>query len=437
MKKLLFLFSLSMIAVFAFNACNLDSCKEKNTYEKWTPIYKKVDEIRLDVKAEAARELQKPGKLYFYDNYVFINEQNEGIHVIDNRNPESPRNVAFIKIPGNVDIAVKNNILFADSYIDLLSIDISNPEKPVLAGRTENVFTNFTLNAQLGYLIDYEKTTETVEVDCSNPYYGNPWYSTKDGAVFTNAIAEIAPQVGGSGVVSVSSAKPSTGVGGSFARFTVFDDYLYTLDNSLMKVFDIKTPRTPISRRAVNMQWGIETIFPYKDKLFVGSQSGMFIYDVATPDNPVFLSKFEHARACDPVYVQDDIAYVTLRNGTACQGFVNQLDVIDVKNLKAPKLLKSYPMQHPHGVSVEGSTLYLCEGKFGLKSFNINDLYNIETNKIATFSDFHAYDVIALPKNYTVSGKKIVMVIGDDGFYQYDASDAQKMKQISVILIKK
>lgn len=424
--------------MFVFNACNLDSCKEKNTFEKWTPIYKKVDEIRLDVKAEAPRELQKPGKLYFYDNYVFINEQKEGIHVIDNRNPENPRNVAFIKIPGNIDIAVKNNILFADSYIDLLSIDISNPEKPVLAGRTENVFANFTLHADLGYLVDYQKTKETVEVDCNSPYYGNRWYSSKSNDVFVNSTFEIAPQAGGSGGgVSVNTTKPTTGIGGSFARFTVYDDYLYTLDNSLMKVFDIKTPRTPISRKAVNMQWGIETIFPYKDKLFVGSQSGLFIYDVATPDNPVLLSKFEHARACDPVYVQDDIAYVTLRNGTACQGFVNQLDVIDVKNLKSPKLLKSYPMQHPHGVSVEGNTLYLCEGKFGLKSFNINDLYNIEANKIADFTNLHAYDVIALPKNYTASGKKIVMVVGDDGFYQYDASDAQKMKQISLIRIKK
>ena len=424
------------IAIVIFNACNLDSCTEKNTYQKWTPIYKKLDEIRLDVKAEAARELQKPGKLYFYDNYVFINEQHEGIHVIDNKNPESPRNVAFIKIPGNIDIAVKNNILFADSYIDLLSIDISNPEKPTLAGRTENVFNNFLLNAQLGYLIDYQLSTETVEVDCNSPYYGKNWYSN-GGYVFTNASADSSPQVGSGGVVSVNPTKPATGVGGSFARFTVYDDYLYTLDNVSLRVFDIKTPRAPITRNSVNMQWGIETIFPYKDKLFIGSQSGMFIYDASSPSNPKLLSKFEHARACDPVYVHNDVAYVTLRNGTTCQGFNNQLDVIDVKDLKLPKLIKSYPMQHPHGVSVEGNTLYLCEGKFGLKSFNINDLNDIDNNKIASFSNFNAYDVIALPKDYTLSGKKIVMVIGDDGFYQYDATDAQKMKQISVIKIKK
>ena len=436
MKKIFLFLMVATVAIITFNACNLDSCTEKNTYQKWTPIYKKVDEIRLDVKAEAARELQKPGKLYFYDNYVFINEQNEGVHVIDNKNPENPRNVAFIKIPGNVDIAVKNNILFADSYIDLLSIDISNPEKPTLAGRTENVFTNFTLNAQLGYLIDYQLSTETVEVDCNSPYYGKKWFENGN-AIFIDVAFDSTPKAGsGSGIVS-NTAKPSTGVGGSFARFTVYDDYLYALDNSLMKVFDIKTPRTPITRTAINVQWGIETIFPYKDKLFIGSQSGMFIYDASSPANPKLLSKFEHARACDPVFVHDDIAYVTLRNGTACQGFTNQLEVIDVKDLKSPKLLKIYPMQHPHGLSIEGNTLYLCEGKFGLKSFNIKDLYDIENNKIATFSNFDAYDVIALPKDYTASGKKIVMVIGSDGFYQYDASDAQKMKQISVIRIKK
>jgi hypothetical protein len=222
------------------------------------------------------------------------------------------------------------------------------------------------------------------------------------------------------------------------ARFTVYNDYLYTLDNNtLMKIFDIKSPKTPISRKVVNVQWGVETIFPYKDKLFIGSQSGMFIYDVSSPENPVQLSKFEHARACDPVYVKDDIAYVTLRGGTTCQGFENQLEVIDVKDLKAPKIMKIYPMQHPHGLSIEDGMLYLCEGKFGLKTFEVKDLQNIDKNKVADFTNFHAFDVIALPKNYTKEGKQLVMVIGDDGFYQYDASDAKQMKQLSVIKVKK
>jgi hypothetical protein len=442
MKRLLFLCFAVAISAIVFHSCSLDSCQEKMTYVKWTPIYKKVDEIRLDVKAESARELQKPGKLYFYGNYVFINETNEGIHVIDNSNPANPRNAAFIKIPGNIDIAVKDNILYADSYIDLLSVDISNPESPRLLHRTENVFSNYTLTEKLGYLVDYEQSNETVTVDCNSPNWGQEWYrgNTKDGGVFLNGSfdANTSVKTSSNGGISINAAKPSTGIAGSMARFTVYNDYLYTLDNNtLMKIFDIKSPKTPISRKVVNVQWGIETIFPYKDKLFIGSQSGMFIYDVSSPENPVQLSKFEHARACDPVYVKDDIAYVTLHGGTTCQGFENQLEVIDVKDLKAPKIMKIYPMQHPHGLSIEDGMLYLCEGKFGLKTFEVKDLQNIDKNKVADFTNFHAFDVIALPKNYTKEGKQLVMVIGDDGFYQYDASDAKQMKQLSVIKVKK
>jgi hypothetical protein len=400
-----------------------------------------VDEIRLDVKAESPRELQKPGKLYFYDTYVFINESNEGIHVIDNSNPANPRNVAFIKIPGNIDIAVKDNILYADSYIDLLSIDISSPETPRLMHRTENVFSNYTLTDKLGYLVDYVQSNETVTVDCNSPNWGQDWYrGNVRGEIFIkgNFDSNTSVRPTSNGSISINSTKPSTGIAGSMARFTVYSDYLYTLDNNtVMKIFDIKNPKIPISRKAVNVQWGIETIFPYKDKLFIGSQSGMFIYDVSSPENPVQLSKFEHVRACDPVYVKDDIAYITLRNGTACQGFENQLEVIDVKDFKAPKMMKIYPMQHPHGLSIEDGMLYLCEGKFGLKTFEIKDLQNIDKNKVADFSNFHAFDVIALPKNYTKEGKQLVMVIGDDGFYQYDASDAKQMKQLSVIKVKK
>ena len=65
-----------------------------------------------------------PGKIYFKEGYIFINEELKGIHVIDNRNPENPQNIGFIEIPGNVDIAIKNNTLYADSYIDLGAIDI-------------------------------------------------------------------------------------------------------------------------------------------------------------------------------------------------------------------------------------------------------------------------------------------------------------------------
>ena len=101
--------------------------------------------------------------------------------------------------------------------------------------------------------------------------------------------------------------------------------YLYTVNQSAMQLFNIQNPAEPQVGNQDQLGWGIETIFPYKDKLFIGSQTGMHIYDNANPENPMRLSVFQHARVCDPVVVHDDIAYVTLRSGNQCGGFTNQL----------------------------------------------------------------------------------------------------------------
>ena len=182
------------------------------------------------------------------------------------------------------------------------------------------------------------------------------------------------------------------------------------------------------------MGWGIETIFPYKDKLFVGSQSGMLIYDNADPAKPKQLSVFQHARVCDPVVVNDNTAYVTLRSGTGCGGFTNQLDVVDITNLANPTLLKSYPMRNPHGLGVDFPNLFICEGAYGLKSFNVSDPMQIDKNLQQYMEDLQAYDVIPMGG---VSGQKMLLLIGKDGFYQFDYTNPRSLRLLSKIPISR
>ncbi|MEO5906569.1 MAG: hypothetical protein ABIQ11_07575, partial [Saprospiraceae bacterium] len=217
-------------------------------------------------------------------------------------------------------------------------------------------------------------------------------------------------------------------VGGSMARFTIDNEYLYTIDGSEIKVFDV-TQTLPVLKNEVFVQWGIETLFPLAGSLFIGSNSGLIIYDITNPEAPVYLSTFAHATACDPVVVSGNTAYVTLRDGTECLGFVNQLDVIDVSNLSSPSLIQSYPMSNPHGLSVLDETLYLCEGASGLKIFDVADNLKITNNLLDHVTGFFAYDVIVLPPG------DHVMVVGKDGLYQFDASNRSDVKQLSVISI--
>ncbi len=76
---------------------------------------------------------------------------------------------------------------------------------------------------------------------------------------------------------------------------------------------------------------------------------------------------FTHATSCDPVIVDDTLAYITLRSGNACGGSLNSLDVINIMNLESPTLVMSYPMANPHGLGKHGDLLFICDGNSGLK----------------------------------------------------------------------
>lgn len=418
------LFSLLMSA-FLLQGCLQDKCEATQTFVRYTPIYKQVDEIRLDVKAEVAQPLKNPGKIYAYKQYFFINEIRDGIHIIDNSNPKAPQKKAFIKIPGNVDIAIKGDILYADNYIDLIAIDISQPEQPKLVHREQNIFNSFSQDRDLGYLVHFEESLETTEIACDDPRFRDGFFWRGRDLFARNDFLASAEFGGASKTGSNSS---NTGVAGSMARFGIYQDFLYTIDQVQLKVFNIEKLSSPRFINDVNVGWGIETIFPYKDKLFIGAVDGLYIFENSSPTQPRQLSKFTHARACDPVVVDDNTAYVTLRSGNQCDGFNNQLDIVDITDLLRPSLIKTHAMQNPHGLALKEKVVFICDGEHGLKSYNVEDPLNIKLldhKKIAT------YDAIMLPQN------NLLMVIGKDGFYQYDVENPKDMKQLSFMPVEK
>ena len=108
-----------------FQHCE-DTCVVENTFVYLEPVYSTSAEIKAAAGFKAPQEIHKAGKIYFYENFIFVNEIGEGIHFIDNSNPASPNPVGFLNIPGNLDLAIQNDLLYADSYIDLIVFDISN-----------------------------------------------------------------------------------------------------------------------------------------------------------------------------------------------------------------------------------------------------------------------------------------------------------------------
>ncbi len=413
----------SIISVFIvlalFFSCN--TMKKPYHTKVFEPVYMSLSDIRNGINNEPTKPLKNTGKIYFYNNYILINEINEGIHIIDNINPSNPQNISFISIPGNSDMAVRNNVLYANSYIDLVAFDISNITNPTVLKRIENIFPNLLeinnysyVDKEKGLLVDFIEKDTVIYID----EYG-------DGGISVPIRGDIAFDK--SNGAAESSNGSMTGKGGSMARFTIYDKYLYSVDRQSLQLFDIQNPRDPKVWSKVNIGWDIETIYPFKNKLFIGSMMGMYIYDVSNSSQPVLLSQFSHTTACDPIVADDNFAYVTLRTGTRCLGNLNQLEVFDIKNITNPILLKTYPMQEPAGLGLDNNILFICDGPAGLKVYDVKDPLNIEL--IDWKSDIHTFDVIPL-------GKSLLM-IGNDGFYQYDYTNPKDLKLLSKIPIVK
>jgi len=384
-------FFISAILFFAlFTSCK-DEILETVTYKTQIRYLTSPDSIRaIEVAAQSPKTLENPGRIYIYGNYLFINDVRKGIHVVDNSNPASPVFLNFINIPGNQDLAVNDNILYADSYIDLLAFDISNPKQIKIKNRVKDVFNSYYRAVNTNLIYAYKDTLIT--------YTHKKGSSRNKDAFITTSF-------------NSSSDSRSYGTGGSTARFTLQNSSLYTVDQTQLKVFNVENAASPAFVKNINIGFGIETIFPYQNKLFVGSTTGMHIFDASDPLSPVKLSTYSHVTSCDPVIVEGDYAYVTLRSGTNCRQGINVLEVINIKDPKNPKLISQFNMINPRGLAIKDNILFICEGAIGFKTFDKSNILTVG-EKLLSFNK-------AINSNDVIAGPKSIIITGDDSIYQY------------------
>ncbi|WP_194777669.1 LVIVD repeat-containing protein [Pararhodonellum marinum] len=407
-------FLLSLFMVLLLPACQ-DEVETTYTYHTQVPVFLQINTFReAEIIIEPGKQLENPGKIYIYGDYLFVNEPKKGIHIINNQNPSNPVNINFINVPGTVDMAINSNILYADSYVDLVAFDISNPQDIKVVKRVEDVFPNIYTHQETGTFVTYKDTViTTTNRMMPNRGWGNGLFFS-DAAGFSSQRSE--------------SGGQSYGQGGSMARFTLMSGHLYAVNDYELRVFDVQSPTEPAYLDKINLGWGIETIFPFQDKLFIGSMTGMHIYDASQPSSPKKMAVYEHVTACDPVVVNENYAFVTLRSGMMCRMDVDQLQVIDIKNPYQPKLLKAYPMDNPHGLGLAGDYLYLAEGLHGLKSFNVSDVLRVSENQLEHLKEMKSVDIIP--------GPKALIVIGPDGVCQFDYSNPEKLRKLSCIDVR-
>ncbi len=212
---------------------------------------------------------------------------------------------------------------------------------------------------------------------------------------------------------TVSSGTPD-GQGGSLATFALKGNYLYTVDETDLNVFNITETTNPVLVNNVPIGFDIETLFSYKDYLYMGSRTGMFIYEISTPEFPKRLADVQHFTACDPVVANDTFAFVSLHSNTECGADINVLEVYDVTTIENPVLINSRGLVAPKGLGLYGDYLIVCDDE--IKVFEISDPNSSNPNaaKFITSINKNAFDVI-------IHGD-LLIAIGTSGVYQYRLS---------------
>ena len=228
-----------------------------------------------------------------------------------------------------------------------------------------------------------------------------------------------------------SGADGGSGQGGSMARFTINGDYMYTVDQQTLKMFDLSDAAQPdyLERKDQSLGFGIETIFSMDTLLFIGSQDGMYIYDITRPEFPQQLSFVSHIRSCDPVVASGAYAYVTLNSEQVwCGNTSNVLNIYDISNLRNPVLKVTENLNSPKGLGVDGNKLFVCDARLGVKVYDIsNPLQPFWIDDWAhqpETAGATAYDVIP------VGG--LLLVTTDGGLYQFDYT-GEKLRFVSKI----
>lgn len=404
------------LLIVLFISCDDNDPIDDSEYAEYLvakPLVMSQAEFEDSVDIIVPQPIEESGKIYAYQNYIFINDKYKGVHVIDNSDPNNPQKIAFIKIAGNVDISIKDNYLYADSITDLVVLDISDIQNIEIVNRlkdvlrdnvvwpTADIFEWENINYEDNILVGWEVVTERRKIE-----------DVQTDILFAEDAA-LANNAGG-----------DTGQGGSLARFKIVADYLYAVDSHNINIFDISDLENPETKDAVFAGFDIETIFNKGEYLFLGSMRGMYIYNITEPSTPSFVSEFQHGTACDPVVVDDNYAYVTLRGGNFCGATESGLFIVDISNIEEPELTVMYPMDEPYGLGIKDDKLFICDGASGLKVYDKSNVPDLQ--QLNHFDDIVTFDVIPLENQ--------LLMVGDGILYQYEylETEIQLISQLSL-----
>ncbi len=328
----------------------------------------------------STEEIVNAKNIYLKDSLLLVSDGTNGIGIYSVLNPTNPIKKGHIYLHGHSGLAVRNNVIYANSY------------NRILALRLNDDFSCDTL-CSIGEFY---------------PHYMGDMYC-------------------GTGLVgccsSPISAEMGSGTGGSYAVFAVVDSFLYYINEGSLKTMDISNSDTIKELSNIYVDFSIETLFPRKGHLFIGGRRGMYLFSLSNPSRPTRIGTLNHFQAHDPVVVQDTIAYVTLRKGSFNNNSRDALLIVNIANLEDPKVITELSTYSPYGLVVKDTFLFVSNGYNGMTLFSVADPRNPTTL-------FYKRDIET--KDFIWSNNLLYMM-GFSNVILFDAIDPKKIKELSYI----
>lgn len=172
--RYLFLFSLSLL----LTSCFTEEPTEFPVGEVsgYRPIYE--TEVDMSIEFGANRNIQNPGQIYVLNGLLLLNDIGQGIHVIDNTDPNRPTKLGFLQVAGSENMAIKDGVMYINQYNELVAIDISDLNNIEVISRNlitfENVLVSQNVPPQSGFYFECPDPTKGTVVGWEITTIENP-----------------------------------------------------------------------------------------------------------------------------------------------------------------------------------------------------------------------------------------------------------------------
>ena len=410
-------------ATLLLGACEKDSCEQTWTEVVPVPVTLNRAAVQDSIGIQPARELCTGGNLYAYGQYVFVNVNREGYHLLDNSDPAHPRNLAFLRVPGATHMAFVDGRMVSDSYADMLVLDFGGPTELSLVSSTPNLLLQtdgFTVEVDR-VAIGFEDQEVEFTQSCAGDIVGRC-----NGCEFEGDFASTNSNQRGGG-----SNIPAVNTGGSLARLAFCDRSLYVLAPDRLTAFQLEGDRL-VNRQETPLGDGQEALIREGNFLYVASEWALTIFDITACGLPRQTGRAPRFWSNDPVAVEGDWAVVALRNGDV-PGANNpgRLLIYDVSNRNNPRVVVEHRLPHPVGVALHNGTLYVCDAVQGLLVFDFDGGIpaNLLTRQTQRIAEADAVDLAVLP----YAEGEVLLTVGQRSVAQYRIADGGGLTALSSV----